>query len=95
MQFSTDDELHPGIYRAPPANSPPAPSANQIQFDTFVRDLAGRPIAQVVRLSDGSMYARPFELSAGHGSWVCFRRKDEVPLPLTRGSAHPTTKERT
>lgn len=95
MQFSTDDKLRPGIYRAPPANSKPTPSANQILLDTFVRDHAGRPIAQVVQFSDGSMYARPFELNARHGSWVCFRGKDEMPQGLTCASAHPTGKEKT
>lgn len=95
MQFSTDDKLRPGIYQAPPAHSGPTPSANQILLDTFVRDHAGRPIAQVVQFSDGSMYARAFELSARHGSWVCLRGKDEVPARPTCASAHPTTKERT
>lgn len=90
-----DAVLRPEIYLALPPHREPTPSANHVVFDTIVRDHAGRPIAQVVQFSDGSMYVRPFDLGARYGSWVCFRGKDEIPPGLTRASAHPTAKERT
>lgn len=55
------------------------PSGVQIRFFSFVEDPTGKRIAQVLKVSDGSLYVRPIDGDGRYGAWVKFRGADEAP----------------